>query len=106
LQNLHLFIHNISFSLFFIGCSQQNEKHNFAPVSTPMESLDKAKATAIELNFKTDPELVNMKINVEVKFGIATLSGSVPSEEIKAKAENLARKVEGIREVRNNLILE
>jgi len=71
-----------------------------------MESLDKAKATAIELNFKTDPELVNMKINVEVKFGIATLSGSVPSEEIKAKAENLARKVEGIREVRNNLILE
>lgn len=49
-----------------------------------------------------DPELINGVI-VEIKEGNATLTGKVPSEEKKKKAEQLVQNINGIKSVKNNV---
>ena len=45
-------------------------------------------------------------INVDVDKGVVTLKGKVDSEESKRKAESVARKVEGVKAVHNELQVE
>jgi hyperosmotically inducible periplasmic protein len=45
-------------------------------------------------------------VRSEVKNGVATLQGSVASEDERERAERLARDVEGVRRVRNELVVE
>jgi BON domain len=52
--------------------------------------------------YNSDPELINSVI-VEMKEGNVTLSGKVPSEEKKKKAEQLAQSVKGVKGVKNNI---
>jgi hypothetical protein len=52
--------------------------------------------------FSSDPELLNGVI-IEIKEGNATLSGKVPSEEKKKKAEQLVQNINGIKSVKNNI---
>lgn len=51
----------------------------------------------------SDPEFKSAKIEIDVKAGVLTLSGSVQSAVQKAKAEQLVRAVGGIKEVNNRL---
>lgn len=46
---------------------------------------------------------VDSKISSTVKDGIATLSGTVDSEEVKMKAEEVIKSVKGIKSVINNI---
>jgi hypothetical protein len=48
--------------------------------------------------------LVDMKVSVS--GGTATLSGTVPSEELKRRAERVAKLVKGVRNVVNNLTVQ
>jgi hyperosmotically inducible periplasmic protein len=50
-----------------------------------------------------DPELRKHPLDVKVSNGTATLSGTVPSEEIKTRAEQAAKTVKGVRRVVNNI---
>jgi type II secretory pathway pseudopilin PulG len=63
--------------------------------------------TSIEVDVTTklldDQELRTHPIDVKFAGGTATLSGNVPSEEIKARAEKVAKAVKGVRRVVNNL---
>lgn len=63
--------------------------------------------TSIEVDVTTklldDQDLRTHPIDVKFAAGTATLSGSVPSEEIKARAEKVAKTVKGVRRVVNNL---
>jgi osmotically-inducible protein OsmY len=45
-------------------------------------------------------------VRSDVQKGVATLQGNVASEEEKQRAERLARDVEGVRRVRNELVVE
>ncbi len=45
-------------------------------------------------------------IQVDVKAGVVTLSGTVREERQKSKAERVARKVKGVKQVVNNLKVE
>ena len=45
-------------------------------------------------------------VRSEVKKGVATLQGSVASDDDKQRAERLARDIEGVRRVRNELVVE
>ena len=45
-------------------------------------------------------------VRSEVKNGVATLRGSVTSDDEKRQAERLAREVEGVSRVRNELVVE
>jgi osmotically-inducible protein OsmY len=45
-------------------------------------------------------------IDVEVKDGVVTLKGKVQEPRQKAKAEKLAKRVKGVKEVHNDLTIE
>jgi type II secretory pathway pseudopilin PulG len=62
----------------------------------------------IDVNGKLldDPQLRSHPITVRFENGSATLSGSVPSEELKARAEKIAMSVKGVRHVINNITVE
>jgi hyperosmotically inducible protein len=50
-----------------------------------------------------DDELKAAAVNVSINGGVVTLAGKVASEAQKAKAEQLVRSVEGVKDVKNQL---
>ena len=46
------------------------------------------------------------RIDVNTERGVVTLSGVVESSDMKATAENVARQVDGVRRVENNLQIQ
>jgi hypothetical protein len=53
-----------------------------------------------------DPRTTDMpRVNVEVNDGVAELRGTAPSEDAKAAAGEIASSVEGVREVRNLIVV-
>jgi len=69
------------------------------PSKKPVSSLN----LAIKLALMADPQLFPLDIEVEMDKGKAVLSGSVPSEDDKAKVAEIAGKVEGVESVGNKL---
>jgi hyperosmotically inducible periplasmic protein len=69
------------------------------PSKKPVTSLN----LAIKLALMADPQLFPLDIEVEMDKGKATLTGSVPTEEEKAKVVEIAGKVEGVETVVNKL---
>ena len=63
---------------------------------------DLALFAQVKSAFSADQELFNGVI-VEIKEGNATLTGKVPSEEKKKKAEQIVQSVNGIKSVKNNV---
>ena len=58
---------------------------------------------AIKLALMADPQLFPLEIEVEMDKGKAILSGSVPTEEDKAKVAEIAGKIDGVETVINKL---
>ena len=70
-----------------------------APSSTQIEG---------DVNSKllNDQDLRSTPVDVKVSGGIATLSGRVPNEDLKMRAEKLAMTVKGVRGTINNIIVQ
>ncbi len=64
---------------------------------------DRAIKTAIVTSIKSDVELLQNDIQVEVSNAKVILTGSVPTEEMKARAENYAKSTEGVIDVLNKI---
>ena len=69
------------------------------PAKKPVTSLN----LAIKLALMADPQLFPLDIEVEMDKGKAVLSGSVPTEEDKAKVAEIAGKIDGVDTVVNKL---
>jgi hyperosmotically inducible periplasmic protein len=70
------------------------------------QELDDAGISAkIKGKLAADSETSAIKIGVDTTHGVVTLSGVVPTEREKAKAEQLARSTEGITQVINNITI-
>jgi osmotically-inducible protein OsmY len=54
----------------------------------------------------SDPEIKGYTIEVDVKNGVVTLTGTAGSERARTKAEKLTRKVAGVKSVVNKLRVE
>lgn len=66
--------------------------------------VDDASITAsINAELAKDNDLSAMKINVDTKSGVVTLSGPAPSATAKDRATTIAQKVNGVAGVNNNL---
>ena len=52
-----------------------------------------------------DPDLKVLQINVETMQGVVQLSGFVDSRQSQIKADNIARRVEGVKSVKDNLVV-
>ena len=60
----------------------------------------------ITSKFLDDEELRSLPIEVKVSAGTVTLNGEVKSEELKARAETLAKTIKGVKSVTNNITVQ
>ena len=81
------------------------------PVPTPSASSNPSVTdTSIEVDviskLTDDPQLRSHPINVKFSNGTATLSGLVPREDLKARAENVAMSVKGVKRIVNDIAVQ
>jgi len=85
------------------------------PVPVPAPSQPAPSTTAptnieveVDINSKLldDQDLRSQSIDVKFNSGIAVLSGRVSSEELKTRAERVAKTVKGVRSVINNITVQ
>lgn len=66
---------------------------------------DTVVTTRVKTKFAQDSTVSAMAINVETMQGVVQLSGFAKSSDEKSKAEELARSVKGVVDVRNDIIV-
>lgn len=59
--------------------------------------------TQIKTRYAVDPDISALDIDVSVDNAVVTLTGDVADETIRQRAENLAKGVAGVKQVRNQL---
>ncbi|MEK6301835.1 MAG: BON domain-containing protein [Acidobacteriota bacterium] len=76
--------------------------------STPAEVAPTSASIEIDISSKllNDSELRASIIDVKVVGGTASLSGRVPTEDLKKRAEQIARTVKGVRSVTNDIVVQ
>jgi osmotically-inducible protein OsmY len=73
---------------------------------TAGQAIDDATiGTRLKAALAGDPELSALKINVDTTQGNVRLRGEVKSLALRRKAEELARKIDGVKSVDNQLIV-
>ena len=79
----------------------------FVPVvrllASKPEVSDDAITDMVRRKLASDPDVKGGSLQVDVKNGVVTLSGNVPVEHARSKAEKLARKVRGVKSVVNQI---
>ena len=76
------------------------------PTRTAGQAVDDATiGTKMKAALAADPELSALKINVDTTQGNVRLRGEVKSMALRRKAEDLARKIEGVKSVDNQLMI-
>jgi osmotically-inducible protein OsmY len=68
------------------------------------ETIDDATITArVKTSLLNDPDVGGLRIDVDTFKGVVTLSGSVKTEQEAQKAIALARRIDGVTDVRSTL---
>jgi hyperosmotically inducible periplasmic protein len=76
-----------------------------AQATTTAKPVNKSIDSRIDQRLKADPTLKKYNIHVSVDSGVATLTGTVPTEADRAKAADIA-KVDGITRVDNQIVVD
>lgn len=87
-------------ALFVTGCGSTADSRSTGQVIDDTTIHTKVKAALVN-----DPVVAGRSINVDVNRGVVSLSGAVNGDVEKVKAEDIARGVNGVRSVENNLII-
>jgi osmotically-inducible protein OsmY len=83
-----------------LGCASQSE-----PQSPGAYMGDSWVTTKVKTAILNEPSLKVLQINVETYKGVVQLSGFVDNAASKTKAAEIARAVQGVTEVKNDLQL-
>jgi hyperosmotically inducible protein len=76
-------------------------------VNTAKETADDVAITAqVSADLAKDAELSALKINVDTKGGVVTLTGPAPSEPAKQRASDIAKGIKGVGSVNNQLVVK
>lgn len=67
---------------------------------------DAAITTALKVKFVADADLKSLDISVDTVGGVVTLTGMAPSATAKNRATEIARTVDGVSNVNNNLTVQ
>ncbi|PKO91032.1 MAG: transporter [Betaproteobacteria bacterium HGW-Betaproteobacteria-1] len=62
--------------------------------------------TKVKSAFMAEPGLQSLQISVDTMNGVVTLSGTADSQENSDKAQQLASNTEGVKEVKNQLVVK
>src|SRR5262249_18087782 len=76
-----------------------------AKPSPPKTEADGKIATEIERRLSQDPHVNATAVHLDVRGGVVTLGGRVPSDEVQRRAEAIAASVRGVRRVHNRLVV-
>jgi hyperosmotically inducible protein len=68
------------------------------------ETIDDATITTrVKTALLNDPQVAGMKIDVDTTLGVVTMSGVVKSQAEEARAVQIARRVDGVKDVKSTL---
>ncbi len=87
-------------SLTFAGCAADTKERAGEYID------DTGITTRVKTKLIDDPQTSGFAITVTTYRGTVQLSGFVVSDKEKARAEELAKAVPGVKEVKNNLIVK
>lgn len=90
------------------GVSGVKEVRNDLRVSSPQQTVgevvdDGALTAAVKGKLIADQTMQSYKVNVETQNGVVQLTGFVDSNDAKGRAAEIARSVNGVKDVRNDL---
>jgi osmotically-inducible protein OsmY len=85
----------------FLSCASSRTHESTGEYVDDSVITTKVKAAILE-----DPALKTLQISVKTYRGVVQLSGFVDSKEMVARAGEVAGKVSGVREVKNDLIVK
>src|SRR5438874_13543534 len=88
----------LSFTLLFAaGCASTGGGDYFTDAKT---------TTKVKTAIYNEPELKVMAVHVSTADGVVTLSGTVKTKAERNKVTQVARKVEGVKQVKNDISIE
>jgi len=73
------------------------------PAKDPPQITDDTISDAVRVKLAGDQLVGVLNLDVTVKQGVVTLAGSVDHQGLKSRAEKVARKVKGVKQVVNNI---
>ncbi len=73
------------------------------PAKDPPQITDDTISDAVRVKLAGDQLVGVLNFDVTVKQGVVTLAGSVEQKSLKSRAERIARKVKGVKQVVNNI---
>ena len=73
------------------------------PAKDPPQITDDTINDAVRVKLAGDQIVGVLPLEVAVKQGVVTLSGTVDQKSLKSRAEKVARKVKGVKQVVNNI---
>ena len=73
------------------------------PAKDPPQITDDTISDAVRVKLAGDQLVGVLNFDVTVKQGVVTLAGSVEQKSLKARAEHVAKKVKGVKQVVNNI---
>ena len=93
------------------GCDRQEINQYAAKAERQVEravpAVDDATVTAkVKSALIATPEVSGLRIDVDTSDNVVSLNGTVGSAEQRELAERTARSVEGVRDVKNNLVVK
>ena len=101
-----------------VGCSQETADRAATAVEKvpgqveqgterAVTVMDDATITAkVKSAFIAEPDLSGMAIDVDTAQNVVTLNGTVASDAVRERAERIAKGIEGVKEVRNQLLVK
>ncbi len=96
----------LSLCLLMGSCNQnQQNGENNQTCNKCSESSDWGITTKVKTSIMTDSSLSTSSrlVHIETTNGVVTLTGSVPSKEDSRRIERLAKEVQGVKKVQNQL---
>lgn len=73
------------------------------PAKDPPQITDDTISDAVRVKLAGDQLVGVLSLDVTVKNGVVTLAGSVEQNGLKSRAEKVAKKVKGVKQVVNNI---
>ena len=77
---------------------------SFAVAQKPANSDDRI-LDQVRMRLATDPDVKGGALDVSVHEGVVTIKGRVDTDKNKSKASKLAKKVKGVKDVDNELVV-
>lgn len=88
------------------GCGSMSGSASDGSGKTTGQVIDDATITSkVKTALLADPEISGLKINVDTDKGVVKLKGEIKTMVLRKKAESIARGVDGVKSVENQLII-